>query len=203
MTDNATVAVALGVFPAIVRNGLEHLLRAQGFHVVASNLEPAELIRLVGRSEAEVILLHESCARGASTFEELRGEGRDTRVLVCTSNASRQYCIRLLEFGATACFSVNASERQIAEVVRMAADGRYLLVSIADHSGAPTLARDLSHLTTRELSVLQLIGAGNSNAQIALKLQISIETARSHAAHIYKKLGVAGRRELLIGAPGS
>ena len=40
-----------------------------------------------------------------------------------------------------------------------------------------------------------------SNAQIAADLHISIETVRTHARHIYRKLGVASRRELLAPAP--
>ncbi len=35
-----------------------------------------------------------------------------------------------------------------------------------------------------------------SNAQIAADLHISIETVRTHARHIYRKLGVSSRREL-------
>ncbi len=39
-----------------------------------------------------------------------------------------------------------------------------------------------------------------SNAQIAAELHVSIETVRTHARHIYRKLGVSSRRELLAPA---
>ena len=55
-------------------------------------------------------------------------------------------------------------------------------------------------LTRREGDVLVLLRQGRSNAQIALALQIGVETVRSHARSIYRKLGVASRREL-IGLP--
>jgi hypothetical protein len=51
-------------------------------------------------------------------------------------------------------------------------------------------------LTRREAEVLPLLQLGRSNAQIALALQVGIETVRTHARNIYRKLGVSSRREL-------
>jgi DNA-binding CsgD family transcriptional regulator len=51
-------------------------------------------------------------------------------------------------------------------------------------------------LTKREGEVLPLLQQGRSNAQIALALQVGIETVRTHARNIYRKLGVSSRREL-------
>jgi len=44
--------------------------------------------------------------------------------------------------------------------------------------------------------VLELLQNGASNAQIAHQLSIGIETVRTHARNIYRKLGIASRREL-------
>jgi DNA-binding CsgD family transcriptional regulator len=67
-------------------------------------------------------------------------------------------------------------------------------------------------LTQREAEVLPLLQVGRSNAQIALALQVGVETVRTHARSIYRKLGVSSRRELAepprripgpeIGSPG-
>jgi DNA-binding NarL/FixJ family response regulator len=59
-------------------------------------------------------------------------------------------------------------------------------------------------LTAREGEVLPLLQLGRSNAQIALALHIGVETVRTHARNIYRKLGVSSRRELSSapGAPG-
>ena len=43
---------------------------------------------------------------------------------------------------------------------------------------------------------MELLQAGGSNAEIAQALQVSIETVRTHARHVYRKLGVRTRREL-------
>jgi len=51
-------------------------------------------------------------------------------------------------------------------------------------------------LTRREVEVLPLLQRGDSNAQIALALGVGVETIRTHARNIYRKLGVRTRREL-------
>jgi DNA-binding CsgD family transcriptional regulator len=52
-------------------------------------------------------------------------------------------------------------------------------------------------LTPREADVLELLRAGHSNGEIAETLHVSIETVRTHARRIYRKLGVRTRRELV------
>jgi NarL family two-component system response regulator LiaR len=51
-------------------------------------------------------------------------------------------------------------------------------------------------LTRREAEVLELLQEGATNAQIAHRLSIGIETVRTHARNIFRKLGIASRREL-------
>ena len=70
-----------------------------------------------------------------------------------------------------------------------------MLPSIQD---APPPAPGPDVLTPREAEVLELIQTGKSNAEIANELHVSIETVRSHARRIYRKLGVRTRRELLV-----
>jgi ATP/maltotriose-dependent transcriptional regulator MalT len=47
--------------------------------------------------------------------------------------------------------------------------------------------------------VLALLQDGRSNTEIAAALQIGVETVRTHARHVYKKLGVRTRRDLRAG----
>ena len=44
--------------------------------------------------------------------------------------------------------------------------------------------------------MLELLQLGRSNAEIAMALSVGIETVRTHARSIYRKLGVRTRREL-------
>jgi len=59
----------------------------------------------------------------------------------------------------------------------------------------PTTQLLIEPLTLRELEVLRLIEAGNSNQDIADKLVISIPTVKRHLSNIYAKLGVESRTQ--------
>lgn len=55
-------------------------------------------------------------------------------------------------------------------------------------------------LTERELEVLQLMGRGKSNQQIAEDLVIAVGTVKAHASHVFGKLGVPNRTRAVIRA---
>jgi ATP/maltotriose-dependent transcriptional regulator MalT len=50
-----------------------------------------------------------------------------------------------------------------------------------------------SSLSRRELEVLELVAAGNSNGEIAAKLFISVATVKTHLLNLYTKLDVNDR----------
>jgi two-component system nitrate/nitrite response regulator NarL len=56
----------------------------------------------------------------------------------------------------------------------------------------------ISQLSERERQVIQLIGLGLKNKQIATQLSISEVTVRHHLTSVFSKLGVSDRLELLV-----
>jgi DNA-binding NarL/FixJ family response regulator len=81
---------------------------------------------------------------------------------------------------------------------------------------APTLQRLLRHrpttrvpatLTLQERRVLNLVGAGWTNAEIAERMCVATCTVRKHLEHVYRKLGVTNRMAAVMvlqsGAPGA
>jgi DNA-binding NarL/FixJ family response regulator len=55
-------------------------------------------------------------------------------------------------------------------------------------------------LTSRELEVLQLLGAGGANKAIAAELGISERTVGTHVSHILRKLGLSSRTQAALWA---
>ena len=53
----------------------------------------------------------------------------------------------------------------------------------------------LSELTSKELSILKLIGEGNSNKEIAAINFVEISTVKTHINNIYNKLGISNRKQ--------
>jgi DNA-binding CsgD family transcriptional regulator len=63
-------------------------------------------------------------------------------------------------------------------------------------AGAPSaLPPDGHGLSRRELEVLRLVAAGETNAQIARRLGLSTHTVERHVANLYRKIGARGRAD--------
>ncbi|HEX3002679.1 MAG TPA: LuxR C-terminal-related transcriptional regulator [Angustibacter sp.] len=62
----------------------------------------------------------------------------------------------------------------------------------------PVAAPDVPSLTERELSTLRLLPTMMTNAEIAEAQFVSVNTVKSHLKSLYRKLGVAGRREAVV-----
>lgn len=71
--------------------------------------------------------------------------------------------------------------------------GAQAVLAIKAFVGAGQRAHTLDGLTSRETEVLALVATGASNAEIANRLSISVNTVTRHLTHIYSKTGVSGR----------
>ena len=67
-------------------------------------------------------------------------------------------------------------------------------------TAAPPEATSLDRLTPREREVLRLLGAGQSNLEVARALNLSVGTVRLHVKHILAKLGVSSRTQAALRA---
>jgi len=76
--------------------------------------------------------------------------------------------------------------------IRALAERARILLQPADAS-RPARPATTYGLTSRELTVLRLLTAGRTNAQIGAELYISPKTAGVHVSNILRKLGVSGR----------
>ena len=63
-----------------------------------------------------------------------------------------------------------------------------------------TQAQQSLGLSDRELEVLSLIAAGQSNKEIARRLEVSPNTVKTHIANLFGKLGVQRRTEAILRA---
>jgi DNA-binding NarL/FixJ family response regulator len=107
-------------------------------------------------------------------------------------------CNQMLGFGATACLSKETQGRDVVNAIHLASRGMHVLPRSAAAAGSTSsLGLEGSDLLTpREADVLELLQEGATNAQLAHSLSIGIETVRTHARNIYRKLGISSRRDL-------
>ena len=103
--------------------------------------------------------------------------------------------------GVTVRLSADAPEAEIVLGVRLAADGKHMIVSMSARpaQGGEALngeASKVRSLTSRQREVLALLVAGRRDREMAEALEISVQTVRTHVKHVYRKLGVRSRKEL-------
>jgi LuxR family maltose regulon positive regulatory protein len=109
------------------------------------------------------------------------------------------YILLFLEEGSQVIPLLNAVIKRQATPNRLKNYARKLLTAFSGTAkpSAPQLAREVAglveQLTQREMEVLELLAAGESNQAIAEKLVITVRTVKKHTSNIYGKLDVNSR----------
>ena len=150
--------------------------------------------------QPSVVLLNFGSLPNAAYVYQLHQSHPDTRIVVLANRPTAAESSQLLSFGATACISKETQGRDIINAIHLASRGMRVLPRSTGASVEPAERFDYlpepDILTAREAEVLQLLQEGMTNAQIAHTLSIGLETVRTHARNIYRKLGVGTRRDL-------
>jgi DNA-binding NarL/FixJ family response regulator len=198
VADNGAVTVVLGRFPAVVGRGLVAVLREDHrIRILDSDLEPLKLERTVAQQSPQVVILDETDER--STRARLRTSSPETEVLVFAHDPTPTYGTLLLADGAT-CVAWSVPAEDIRASVHLAADGARVFASANGERVERRYPSEARLLTDRETEVLEHLSRGETNAGIALALEIGIETVRTYVATVLRKLNVQSRREL-VGMP--
>lgn len=186
---------------AVVRRGLRQLLDAEaGFEVVAEAADLESARRYVRGHHPDVLVLDLNLPDGLSlgAIPELRAECPDTQIVVLTMQSEPAYARQALAAGALGYVLKEAAESELVEALRRAADGDPYLNPRLGASVAVEVESDrLDGLSERELEVLRMIALGNTNAEIAEALYVSVRTVETHRAHIQQKLRLRTRSELV------
>jgi len=198
MPQTILTSVAVGRFDDLLARGLRGLIEDDpSLELVAADIAPAQLAPSLRACRPNVAILDVGSLYSPVEVRELTHRHPATHLLLLADRPSSVECAQLLAFGAAACLAKSTEARDVLNAIHLASRGLQLTPRNADGAVGSGL------LTARETDVLAQLQQRRSNAQIAADLHISIETVRTHARRIYRKLGVASRRELLAPVPDS
>ena len=199
------VTVVASKFEDLVAVGLRHLISEDpNLELVAADIPVETIEPAIDQHKPSVVLLNFGTLKSPAQVFQLHQEFPETRIVVLANRPTAAECNQMLSFGATACLSKETEGRDVINAIHLASRGMHVLPrSAAAGGGAESLNLEGSDLLTpREADVLELLQEGASNAQIAHTLSIGVETVRTHARNIYRKLGIASRRDLArLGRP--
>jgi DNA-binding NarL/FixJ family response regulator len=200
MQAKAPVSVVIARFEDLLARGLHALLSEDSsVEIVGSDVEHERLSTVLLAHSPDVAILNFGSLQSPAQVRRLRSSHPRTHIVLLANHPSGAECAQMLAFGASACLGKSTQARDVVNAVHLASRGLQLFPQV-DRSEAGSSDSEL--LTVREAEVLGMLRDGRLNAEIASELEISIETVRTHARNIYRKLGVSSRRELVAGRIG-
>ncbi len=184
----------------MLRQSLRRALDAEGIQVIGEAADGEEGVRVATQLQPDVVLMDVSMPTlgGIDATRRLVAAKSETRVVMLTMHVDRDVVESALKAGAVGYVTKDASVGEVAEAIRLAANG--------DRPLSPHLAGALLHearstdgiISTREEEVLQLVADGLGTNEIAARLYISHRTVKNHLASIYDKLDARDRTQAVL-----
>ena len=178
----------------LLRKGIAALVNGEpDMKLVAeasSGEEAVESFRLY-RPDVTLMDIELPGLNGIEAINRILNQFSDARIIVLTTYRGDAQVIRALRAGARAYILKGHVHRELLETIRVVHAGRKRI--------PPDIATELAEhvtedeLSSREIEVLRLIAAGNSNKAIADRLCIGETTVKSHVTNILSKLSANDR----------
>ena len=203
------IRVAIVDDHAVVRQGLAQLLSSEAdIEVVGTATNGDEAHALLSTASPDVYLMDLSMPEvdGVEATRRIVADAPEVNVVVLTSFADRQRILDALEAGASGYLLKDGDPAQVADAIRAAAAGnspldpkaaRVLLDARREQQPAMAAA---DRLTAREREVLDLVGQGLANKQIARRLGIAERTVKAHLTSVFQAIGVTDRTQAALWA---
>lgn len=197
------VRVALVDDHEVVRRGLRDLLDGEpGIEVVAEAGGVEEALARVGATLPDVVVVDVRLpdGDGVSLCRELRQLEPPPRCLVLTAFDDERALMEAIMAGASGYLLKQVRGQDLVDAVREVAAGRSLLDPVTTARVLERVRREaatdeLSSLTERERAVLELMGDGLSNRQIAERLFLAEKTVKNYVTSVLAKLGMERRTQ--------
>ena len=208
-TDSAVDAGGRKISTLVIANrheiasaGIEALLQAAGHSVVARCSREDELLRSVEAYRPDIIILAENIVRQepAKSVLRLRAFNGPVAIIFLLEDPDAITAADLLDLNVEGILLSAACARSVIDCVESVCSGRKwidpnLLRHLTIAEWPPRIA---SVITSREAEIAYLISRGLRNKEIARELHLSEGTVKMHLHHIYQKLHLRSRTQLVL-----
>jgi DNA-binding NarL/FixJ family response regulator len=177
----------------LLRKGIAAVVGAEpDMKLVAEAATGEEAIEQFRAHRPDITLmdLHMPNLNGLEAMSRILDEFPQARIIVLTTYHGDAQVLRALRAGARS-YLLKGHDRELIETIHAVVEGRKTVsAEVAAELAAHATDDELS---SREIEVLRLIAAGNSNKQIADKLSVAEATIKSRVTNILAKLGAGDR----------
>jgi two-component system, NarL family, response regulator NreC len=194
----------------VVRDGLHALLeREADMTVVAEAGDGVESVRLAAAEAPDVVVMDLAMPNmnGMEATRRILADNPRIGVVILSMHKDESYVLGALKAGAKGYLLKDSIRGEVAQAIRAVYQGRsFLTRKVAQILQEDYITRlqqrgledryDL--LSDREREILQMIAEGQSNKDVANRLNISLTTVETHRAHILQKLDIHSVPELIL-----
>lgn len=185
----------------LVREGLRLVLQStDGFEIAGEAADHASALELVATQHPDILVLDLTFPEGDALplLRTLRAREPGLRIVVLTMHGDPETVRQAMAAGAAGYLVKGARSTELVEAIRAVARGERYLHSSVTGTIVDDSVRwfETGTMSVREREVLSLLASGQSPAQIARSLDISIHTVRRHIANLSEKLGLHGTNAL-------
>jgi len=196
---------------ALVRAGLSMMLNGAGDLVIVGEAGDGDQVpAAVAKHRPDVVLMDLRMPRvdGITATRRLRRAPQPPEVIVLTTFDADENVLGALRAGASGFLLKDAPPAEIAEAIRRVAAGdpilspavtrRLMRRAVVQEDAKEQALRQLADLSPREREVVEAIAGGQTNAEIAASLLMSVPTVKAHVTHILTKAGLTNRTQIAL-----
>lgn len=196
----------------LFRQSLRLLLeRERDLRVVGEAMDGREAFEQAMKLKPDMILMDVDMPRvdGVTATRLIRGCLPEVKILMLSVHDEDTRIVAAVRAGACGYILKDADHAEFLRIIRAAHRGERLhspfmpdgfaqraLSALHESEAAEQVGMEL--LTEREREILAHAAAGQGNKEIADRLNLSLDTVKTHLHHIYQKLRVAGRVEAIL-----
>ncbi len=193
----------------LLREGLSVMLKEQPDIAVVAALGSGEAL-LRGRPRRPDVILLDFVLRSKNSLrlvESIRAKYAKARIIVMDLAPIQPALVEYVQAGVAGFVLKDATFRDFLQTIRSVAQGKKVLPPMLTSSLFSEIAAQATgngrgnpftsvRMTNREREVVELIAEGLSNKQIAGRLNLSVDTVKSHVHNILEKLELHTRLEI-------
>jgi len=192
----------------LIREGVRSIINTQdNFNVVGEASKAEELLNS-DLAKASDLLIYDYHGGSEFTIEDLQefvSNTSDVNVLVISSNLSVTNLSRIMEIGVHGILTKTCDREEILQAVGSCLKGEKFFCNkvldiLMQRDQQEGYDCDFTKLTNREIDVVKLICDGDTTAEMAEKLSLSVHTVNTHRKNILSKLKIKSTAELMRNA---
>jgi len=180
-----------------------------GFDVVADACDGREAIALTERHQPDVAVLDIGMPilNGIEAARQISAKLPRTAIVMLSMHSDEGYVLRALKSGARAYLLKDSAEYDLVAAIKAVSEGKAFFSPAISKMLVEDYMRQMRErdvvdsyelLTTREREILQLLAEGESNKDVAGRLNLSLYTVETHRSNIFQKLNLHSTAELIL-----